>query len=118
MNWSNDLIVEFLDLYEKEPAIGNPRDPKHKNRNYIIDSFQRIADNISASCTINELKKKRDFLMSTCRKLASKVRGSKKTGSADIYKPDCFAHDIMAKFLHGVFQPRVTQNTEVSSNYK
>jgi len=57
--------------------------------------------------------------MSTFRKLASKVKGSKKTGSdtADVYKPDWFAYEVMAKFLHGVLQPRVTQNTDVSPNY-
>jgi len=58
--------------------------------------------------------------MSTYQKLASKVRGSREkigSGTVDIYKPDWFAYDYMGKFLHGVFQPRVTQNTEVSSNY-
>lgn len=116
MEWSNDLVIEFLELYEKEPIIWNPRDPNHKNRNCINDAWKRIGDNISVACTTNELKKKKDSLMSTFRKLASKVKGSKMTGSgtADIYKPDWFAYEIMAKFLHGVFQPRVTQNTEVS----
>jgi hypothetical protein len=59
MEWSNDLVIEFLELYEKEPAIWNPRDPNHKHKNYVNDSWKRIADNISVPCSTNELKKKK-----------------------------------------------------------
>jgi hypothetical protein len=58
--------------------------------------------------------------MSTFQRLASKVRESKNIGSGivDVYEPDWFAYGIMMKFLHGIFQPRVTQNTEGSPNHK
>lgn len=91
MDWSNDLIVEFLELYEIEPVLWNTKDPKHKNRNHVNDSWQRIADNISTSFTVIELKRKKDSLMSTFRKLAAKVRASTRTGSgaADITRLVC-----------------------------
>ena len=54
MEWSNDLVIEFLELYEKEPIIWNPRDPNHKNRNCINDAWKRIGDNISVACTTND----------------------------------------------------------------
>lgn len=119
MDWSNDLVIEFLELYEKEPSIWNPSDPRHKNRNSIQDSWKTISDNLSVKFSVTDLKKKKDSLMSTFRKLASKVRASKKTGSGtdDIYKPDWFAYDKMASFLHGVFQPRMTISTEVNIIY-
>jgi len=119
MEWSNDLVSEFLELYEKEPSIWNPSDPWHKNRNNIQDSWKNISDNLSVKFSISELKKKKDSLMSTFRKLASKVRASKKTesGTDDVYKPDWFANEKMATFLHGVFQPRMTISSEVNIIY-
>lgn len=37
MEWSNDVIIEFLELYENKPSIiWNPKDPQH--RNYVQDS--------------------------------------------------------------------------------
>lgn len=116
MEWSNDLIVEFLELYEKESCIWNPSDPRHKNRNHVQDSWRNISDNLSIKLSISELKKKKDSLMSTYRKMASKVRASKKTGSGsdDVYKPDWFAYEKMAKFLHAVVQPRTTITSEVN----
>lgn len=57
--------------------------------------------------------------MSTYRKLAAKVRASKKTesGADDVFKPDWFAYEKMATFLHGVFQPRKTISSEVNIMY-
>lgn len=55
--------------------------------------------------------------MATYRKLASKVKKSKKTGSGanEVYKPEWFAYEKMASFLHSVYSPRkTTTSTEVS----
>lgn len=38
--------MEFLELYEKEPAIWNLRDPQRKIRNYV-NELQRIAVQIA-----------------------------------------------------------------------
>ncbi|XP_016664777.1 uncharacterized protein LOC107885617 [Acyrthosiphon pisum] len=115
MEWSNDLILEFLELYEQEPCIWNPKHPQHKIRNSVNDSWNNISKNLSQKYTICELKKKKDSLMATYRKLANRVKSSKKTGSGseDIFKPDWFVYEIMARFLHGVCQPHTTKNSEV-----
>lgn len=49
MDWSNDLILEFLKLYEDEPSIWNPSDPNHKLRNYVHDAWGRIQEKLSAT---------------------------------------------------------------------
>ncbi|KAF0705177.1 MADF domain-containing protein, partial [Aphis craccivora] len=70
VEWSNELILEFLDLYEQEPCIWNPKHPHHKKQ-------------------------------------------IKNSSSEDIYKPDWFAYEAMAKFLHSVNQPNTTRNSEI-----
>jgi len=32
MEWTNDEVLEFLELYEAQPQIWNTRHPDHKNR--------------------------------------------------------------------------------------
>lgn len=119
MEWSNDLIMEFLDLYHRQPSIWNPRHPQHKNRNHVQDSWKNISNNLSVKLSTSDLKKKKDSLMATFRKLSLRVMASKKTGSGtdDVFKPDWFAYKKMATFLHGVFQPRKTKSSQVNAIY-
>ncbi|CAI6358770.1 unnamed protein product [Macrosiphum euphorbiae] len=116
MEWSNEMSLEFLKLYEQEPSIWNPKNPDHKNRNLVNDAWVRINNTLSFSSTIQELKKKKDSLMASFRPLLSKVKSSMKTGSGvdDVYKPNWFAFETMAKFLVSVYQPRPTISTQVS----
>lgn len=60
--------------------------------------------NFSVKTDITEIKKKKDSLMATYRKLLNKVKASKGTGSGakDVIKPDWFAYNSMA-FLHGIY---------------
>jgi len=78
MEWSNELILEFFDLYEQEPCIWNPKHSLHKVRNSVHDSWKNIAQNLSVQYSISDLKKKKDLLMATFRKLNNKVKASKK----------------------------------------
>lgn len=115
--WSNETVVEFLSLYEEEPIIWNPKHEGHKDRNAVHDSWARIKNKLSVDCTIAELKKKKEGLMGTFRKLNAKVKSTMTTGSStdNIFKPDWFAYEQMAKFLHSVYSPRKTQSSEVSN---
>lgn len=117
MSWSNDNIIEFLNLFEQEPIIWNPRHPGHKDRNAVHDAWLRIQTQISIPFTISDLKKKKETLMGTFRKLNSRVKASSRTGSGtdEIFKPDWFAYELMARFLHSVYNPRETQDSEAPS---
>lgn len=55
MEWSNELIMEFLQLYDQEPCIWNPKHTNHKIRNSVHDSWVNISKNLSQKYTINEL---------------------------------------------------------------
>lgn len=114
MEWTNELILEFLELYKKEPCIWNPKHPKYNNRCAVHVSWHNISKNLSQKLTIIELKKKKDSLMATFRKIENKMKSRKKTGSGlDIYKPHWFAYEFMAKFLREPHQLHATKYTEV-----
>jgi len=118
MEWSNELIIEFLHLYEQEPIIWNPKHEKHKDRNAVHDAWKRIETNLSVDYPLKEIKKKKETLMATYRKLHTRVKSSMKTGSGadEIFKPDWFAYEQMATFLQSVYTPRKTKSSEVSLN--
>ncbi len=59
LEWSNENIIEFLDLYEAEPVIWNPQHEKHKDRNAVYDAWKCIMSKFSIECSVAELKKKK-----------------------------------------------------------
>ncbi|KAG5881064.1 hypothetical protein JTB14_014943 [Gonioctena quinquepunctata] len=108
MKWSNEMIMEFLRWYEKEPVIWDPRNVSHKDRFAIADAWRRIEANMSVPCVVEELKRKKDSLMATFRSLTIKVKTSLECGQGteDVYRPNWFAYDTMSKFLGEIYQPR------------
>lgn len=52
MEWSNDEVIEFLQLYESHPRqfcvpiIWNPRHPDHKNRNIVHDAWKEMENQL------------------------------------------------------------------------
>lgn len=91
MEWTNEAIVEFIDIYENEPVLWNTKTPEYKNRNDQLDAWSRVRSKLrDGNIPIKELKKKRDSLMSTYRKLRNKIKESMKTGSGAISAPILF----------------------------
>lgn len=120
MEWSNELILEFLDLYKNEPVIWNPSHNLNKNRNDHHDAWKRIQeqllDRTNVTCSINDLKKKKDSLMASYRTCLNKVKKGSETGNGadEVYKPSWFAYDKMDNFLRERAQSRDTIYTEVN----
>ncbi|KAF5297970.1 hypothetical protein FQA39_LY19231 [Lamprigera yunnana] len=114
MEWSQEVVFEFLDAYENEPVIWQPGHPQHKNRHCVNDAWLKIKNKLSIQCTIADSKKKKELLMASFRPLCRKVKASSKTGSGseDVYKPTWFAFERMERFLHGVSVARGTYNSE------
>jgi len=42
MEWTNDVVLEFLKLYKAQPAIWNPKNTGHGNRNTVHDAWKEI----------------------------------------------------------------------------
>lgn len=72
MEWTNELTLKFLELFENEPVIWNPRIPDHKNRNKVADAWINIQRQLSVDCSVTELKKKKESLMAMFRQLLNK----------------------------------------------
>lgn len=119
MEWSNETILEFLDLYEHEPVIWHPSHSLHKNRNDIYDAWKKIQEKMSVRYSITDLKRKKESLMSSFRACLNKMKQSQKSGVSDedIYKPKWFAFEKMASFLRTRDQPRIITTSEVSTKY-
>lgn len=117
MEWSNENVLEFLDLYENEVIIWNAGHIDHKNRNLIYDAWKRIESKMGGKYSVAELKKKKESLMASFRACQNKVKESTKSGAGieEIYKPNWFAYEKMISFLKNNNRPRNTINSEVSN---
>lgn len=116
--WTNEKVLEFLELYQAEVLLWNPSTRNHKNRNAVADAWQRIQQKFSMNCTILELKKKRESLMSTYRLYQKKTKESVRSGAStsEIFRSTWFAYELMDSFLGQVYNKKDTNtiNTEVS----
>ncbi|XP_059050029.1 uncharacterized protein LOC131845028 [Achroia grisella] len=119
MNWSNENVIEFLELLQGEPCIWNPKSTEHKNRNLNLDAWMRIKNNFSLPCSIQDLKRKRNSLLTQYRQYIKKIKDSTKIGNgADVYKPSWFAFDTMNNFLAALYDYHPTACIEDSTDEK
>lgn len=114
MEMSSDEVFQFLDLFEKENLLWNPKNPLNKNRGEVQNSWARIHAAFPVECSITELKRKRDALMATFRPLLRRVKASLNNGSEDVFKPTWYAYERMAKFLIPIYDGKLLNNTVAS----
>lgn len=109
-HWTNELTLEFLDVYEKHPVLWNSCYPGHKNKNILHDAWIEVANELSVTMTVVALKKKMESLMSTYSALRKKIVDSETTGSgsSDLYCPSWFAYNAIDRFIR-------VQNTKIPS---
>lgn len=114
MEWSTDKTYEFIEALQELEVIWNPKHIEHKDRNAVHEAWMTLHKNFNVP--VKDLKKKKDALLATYRKLSRKVSASKGTGTgaASVYKPTWFAYDALNTFLHGIYVPGNTINSEVS----
>jgi hypothetical protein len=58
-DWSNELVLELLELYQAEPAIYDPKHPAHKNKMKVNDAWMRIKRALGVDVSVAEIKKER-----------------------------------------------------------
>ncbi|CAH0697409.1 unnamed protein product [Spodoptera exigua] len=111
-NMSTEETFKFLELYQAENCLWNPKNKYHKNKNVINDSWKRIADTMGIP--VHELKKKKDNLLSTFRTNLKKRNASIRSGAGteDVYQPIWIFYDVMAAFLTDVYESTSILNTE------
>ncbi|CAH2088732.1 unnamed protein product [Euphydryas editha] len=74
MNWDKETVIRFLELYQMNPCIWDPQNEGHKNRQRVKDAWNTIKDNMGVPCSLQDLKKKKESLMSAYRGYKTKFR--------------------------------------------
>ncbi|KAH9642782.1 hypothetical protein HF086_010435 [Spodoptera exigua] len=112
ISWSNEETFKFIDLYQSEPAIWDPNNALHKDKNKVNDAWNRIAD--SLQIPVSELKKKKETLMSAFRMHLKKKQDSIRSGMGEeeIYKPIWVFYDAMEAFLKGKYTCKSITSTD------
>lgn len=119
MEWTNETVMRFLDLYQMHPCIWDPKNGGHKVKTKVSDAWIDIKNNMGEpDCTVKELKKKKDSLMSMYRGYKTKVRKSEISGAgaSEVFSPSWFAYEFMDSFLSGIYKCNTSMNTEVNKN--
>ncbi|KAL0831804.1 hypothetical protein ABMA28_001336 [Loxostege sticticalis] len=106
MSWNNDNVLEFLELYKKEQLLWDPKHPLHRNRSEVTDAWLRIQLSLSINCSIPDLKKKKESLMTSFRMHLNKKK------SQEGYHTTWFAYPLMESFLGGKYECDSTNHME------
>ncbi|XP_034828721.1 uncharacterized protein [Maniola hyperantus] len=99
MSWTNDVALEFLDHYRIEQLLWDPKHPLHRNRCEINEAWRRIQSNFSISCSIVDLKRKKESLMTSFR-----FHYNRKKKCPVNYRTTWFAYSFMESFLSGKYE--------------
>ncbi|KAL4714286.1 hypothetical protein ACJJTC_009638 [Scirpophaga incertulas] len=111
--WPHSEILKFLQCYRAETIIWNPKNKNHKDKNKVSsDAWNRISTNMGIS--VDELKKKKEILMTPFRTNLKKKKESMRSGARleDIYTPSWPFFDIMEGFLKDVYKCKSIINTD------
>jgi hypothetical protein len=92
LKWSNELVLEFLELYKAEPTIYNSKHPVHKNKMKVNDACMRIKRALSVDTSVSEMKKKKDSLMASFRHHLRRKKASITSGASSSSTILCFAY--------------------------
>lgn len=49
MDWSNEKVLEFIQFFEMESLIWDPRNPDHKKKNLVFDAWVRIKNKLKVN---------------------------------------------------------------------
>ncbi|CAG4933783.1 unnamed protein product [Parnassius apollo] len=107
MSWTNDVVLEFLDLYKREDILWDPKNPLHRNRREISEAWTRIQTSLSINCSVQDLKKKKESLMTSFR-----MHWNRKKKSLGNYHTTWFAYPCMESFLSEKYECDSTEQLE------
>nr|XP_026483151.1 uncharacterized protein LOC113391404 [Vanessa tameamea] len=113
MDWTNETVMRFLELYQTHPCIWDPKNRSHKNKTRLSDAWTDIKNKLAEPCTVQELKKKKESLMAAYRGYRTKIKKSETPGGkSEVYRPTWFAYSLMDSFLGTIYKCTLQINTE------
>ncbi|KAL0871490.1 hypothetical protein ABMA27_005208 [Loxostege sticticalis] len=114
MNWSRSTVFKFIALYRKNRCLWDPQNENHRNRFMVRQSWERIQKELGMPCTITELKKKKESLMSAYRSYTTRIRRCQLEGKA--WEPTWTYYETMDSFLGSVYTCNVSLQTAGEDN--
>ncbi|XP_063357825.1 uncharacterized protein LOC134647403 [Cydia amplana] len=110
VGWNNELTFQFIERYQNEPCIWNPKHKHHKDKIKVYDAWLRIANAMGVP-DVADVKKKKESLMTAFRLNHKKVIASRKSGE-EIFKPVWVYYDTLATFMADVYECTSTLTSE------
>jgi hypothetical protein len=83
MEWTQENVIGFIELYKRKEIIWDPKHPKHFNKIKKQDAREELGKEINRP--IDECKKKMDNLLSPIRQEKMKMRKSSATGKDEYF---------------------------------
>nr|CAI5831834.1 unnamed protein product [Callosobruchus analis] len=97
MDWSQERTLIFLEGYQAEPVVWDPKHKDHKDRNKTHDAWMRLESLVNTG----RFEEEKKSLLPTYRGYRRRVEASIKSvaGADDLYHPVWFVYDMMDTFL-------------------
>jgi hypothetical protein len=83
MEWTQESVIEFIEIYKRKEIIWDPKHPMRFNKIKQQDAREEVGKEINSP--VDECKKKMENLLSSLRREKMKMRKSSGTG-----KGECF----------------------------
>jgi len=77
MEWTEESVIEFIELYKRKEIIWDPKHPMHFNKIRTQDAWEELGKEMNRP--VDECKKKMETLLSTLRREKMKTRKSSGT---------------------------------------
>jgi hypothetical protein len=83
MEWTQESVIEFIELYKRKEIIWNPKHPMHFNKIRKQDAWEELGKEVNRP--VDECKKKMVNLLSSLRREKMKMRKSSRTGKGEYF---------------------------------
>ena len=83
MEWTQESVIEFIELYKRKEIIWDPKHPMHFNKIRKQDAWEGLGKEMNRP--VDECKKKMENLLSSLRREKMKVRKSGGTGKGKYF---------------------------------
>ncbi|XP_041972432.1 uncharacterized protein LOC121728338 [Aricia agestis] len=111
MDWSNEIILKFIQAYGEYPCLWDPTHPHRTNRFRRTEAWHAIKKELGDVCTVDDLRKKKESLMTSYRFYKSKVMKSEPDARAR-FEPTWFAYSAMDAFLGWIYETSPTPSMQ------
>jgi hypothetical protein len=83
MEWSQESVIELIELYRRKQIIWDPKQPMHFNKIGKQDTWEELGKEMSRP--VDEYKKKMENLLSSLRREKMKMRKSGETRKGEYF---------------------------------